>query len=297
MKSELEYIQANFKEQIRNKPKKLYKYKCLNSNTIDSIRNDYLWLSKPSVLNDTFESFVNADFNPNKLINFAEDYQFFSDEHLTKLWHERVEKGENIIEVLKQMTDEIKNKDEKILAKDKLYYCYKNMCEFYMQSSLDFTELIDKSFLIGSLTTNPLSITMWSHYADSHNGVCIEYNLAENPYIEKMVLPVIYTDTTLSHDDIFERELLLYAMLFKSPDWKYEDEWRVIVPTQDNRFYAKPSAIYLGAKGWHNDEILKDLQSLTKEKKIDLHIVHKSYSSYRLEEMNLSKTGNENKEQ
>ena len=49
MKSELEYIQANFKEQIRNKPKKLYKYKCLNSNTIDSIRYDYLWLSKPSV--------------------------------------------------------------------------------------------------------------------------------------------------------------------------------------------------------------------------------------------------------
>ena len=170
-----------FKEKINNKPKKLYKYKCLNSNTIDSIRNDYLWLSKPSVLNDPFESFVNADFNPNKLINFAEDYQFFSDEGLTKLWHERVEKSENIIEVLKQMTDEIENEDDRTLAKDKLYYCYKNMCEFYMQSSLDFTKLIDNSFLIGSLTTNPLSITMWSHYADSHNGVCIEYDLSENP--------------------------------------------------------------------------------------------------------------------
>ena len=138
---------------------------------------------------------------------------------------------------------------------------------------------------------------MWSHYGDSHNGVCIEYDLLENPYIDKMVLPVIYTDTTLSHDDILDQELLLYAMLFKSPDWKYEDEWRVIVPTQYNRFYAKPSAIYLGAKGWHNDEILKDLQLIVKEKNIDLHIVHKSYSSYRLEDMNLSKTGNENKEQ
>lgn len=297
MKKELEYIQKNFKDKINNKPKKLYKYKRFDSNTIDSIRNDYIWLSKPSVLNDPFESFVNADFNPNKLINFAEDYQFFSDEYLTKLWHKRVENGENVIEVLKQMTDEIENKDEKILAKDKLYYCYKNMREFYMQSSLDFTKLIDNSFLIGSLTTNPLSITMWSHYGDSHNGVCIEYDLLENPYIDKKVLPVIYTDTTLSHDDILDQELLLYAMLFKSPDWKYEDEWRVIVPTQDNRFYAKPSAIYLGAKGWHNDEILKDLQLIVKEKNIDLHIVHKSYSSYRLEDMNLSKTGNENKEQ
>ena len=41
------------------------------------------------------------------------------------------------------------------------------------------------------------------------------------------------------------------------------------------------------------DEILKDLQLIVKEKNIDLHIVHKSYSSYQLEEMNLSKVDNE----
>ena len=54
---------------------------------------------------------------------YGVNYQFFSDEGLTKLWHERVEKGENIIEVLKQMTDEIENEDDRTLAKDKLYYC------------------------------------------------------------------------------------------------------------------------------------------------------------------------------
>ena len=42
-----------------------------------------------------------------------------------------------------------------------------------------------------------------------------------------------------------------------------------------------------------NDEILKDLQLIVKEKNIDLHIVHKSYSSYQLEEMILSKVDNE----
>ncbi len=40
----------------------------------------------------------------------------------------------------------LKTRMKKILAKDKLYYCYKNMREFYMQSSLDFTKLIDNSF-------------------------------------------------------------------------------------------------------------------------------------------------------
>ena len=289
MNKDLEYIRDDFNKKKSNKPKKLYKYKPLNEYTIDSIRNDYLWLSKPSVLNDPFESFVNDDFNPNKLISFAEDYHFFEDEYLTKIWHERVKTGESIIEVLKQMTDEIDDTQQKTLAKDKLYYCLKDMCEFYRQASVDFTDMIDKRFLIGSLTTNPLSIIMWSHYADSHNGVCIEYDLAENPYIEKLVLPVIYTETTLSHDDIIDNELLLYAMLFKAPDWKYENEWRVISTTQYNRLYAKPTAIYLGAKGWLDEEKLINLQLISKEKNIDLHLVCKSGSSYRLEEMNLSK--------
>ena len=50
MKKELEYIQKNFKDKINNKPKKLYKYKRFDSNTIDSIRNDYIWLSTELLL-------------------------------------------------------------------------------------------------------------------------------------------------------------------------------------------------------------------------------------------------------
>jgi len=288
MTKELEFLKDIYNEKIKHKPKKLYKYRPFNEDTINSIRNDYLWLSKSSVLNDPFESFVNANFNPNKLISFVENYQFFTDSALNNAWHKRVENGENIMEVLKEMTEEIKDEKEKTLAKDKLYYCYKDMCRLYLEASLDFTQKIDNAFLMGSLTANPLSTTMWSHYADSHKGICIEYNLSENPYIDKMVLPAIYTNTTLSCDDIHDNNFLQYALLLKSPDWEYEDEWRVIVPTQDNHFYAKPSAIYLGARGWQNDDTLKTVQSLAKEKNIDMFIVHKSYTNYKLEAVNFS---------
>lgn len=286
MREELKRIKSSFEIQTKHKPKKLYKYRCFNDHTIDSIRNDYLWLSKPSSLNDPFESFVNDNFNPNKLIEFVEDYNFFDDTNLTEKWHSRVEEGENIIEVLKQIIDNIEDEKEKITAMDKLYYCYRDMCEFYMESAVDFTQDMDKSFLIGSLTTDPLSITMWSHYASSHEGICIEYDLSENPYIEKMVYPVIYTETTLSHDDIFDNDLMLFAMLFKSPDWKYEKEWRVLYPTQHSKIYAKPSAIYLGARGWCDNKLLKSVHLLAKEKNVDLHIVYKSGSSYKLQEFN-----------
>lgn len=288
VKKELQQLQNVFNKQLESKPQKLYKYKCFDKKTIDSIRNNYIWLSKLSDLNDPFESFINANFHPNKLINFVDDYHFFADNDYTQLWHNRVKNGENVIEVLKSMIGNIQNTEEKMLANDKLYYCYRNMCKFYMESSSDFIKLIDKSFLIGSLTTNPLSITMWSHYADSHNGICIEYDLSENPYIDAMVLPVIYTNTTLSVDDIQDNEFLLYAMLLKSFDWQYEDEWRVIVPTQDNRFHAKPSAIYLGAKGWQNDKTFNEVKLLAKEKNIDLHLVHKSYTNYELEDFNFT---------
>ena len=77
MRQELEQIKISFEKQPKHKPKSCKKYRCFNGHTIGRIRNDYLWLSKPSKLNDSFKLFFNDSFNPNKLIVFVGVYKSF----------------------------------------------------------------------------------------------------------------------------------------------------------------------------------------------------------------------------
>lgn len=76
------------------------------------------------------------------------------------------------------------------------------------------------------LTPFPKNTLMWSHYADSHRGICIEFD-KNNDVISK-ARPIRYTKefralTAKSiMDDPFQ------VVLTKAMDWCYEREWRII---------------------------------------------------------------------
>lgn len=87
------------------------------------------------------------------------------------------------------------------------------------------------------------SILMWSHYADSHKGFCIEYDLTRNEKNKQLfdnLFPVIYSDdiSDITNDmlsaendgitDKFIWSIYNKALLRKSATWKYENEWRLI---------------------------------------------------------------------
>lgn len=116
---------------------------------------------------------------------------------------------------------------------------------------------------------------MWSHYASSHNGVCIEYSLDENPYLNSQLQPVIYTKTTLSCDQILDNNFLPYVLLLKGPEWAYEKEWRIISASKENKFPAKASAIYLGARAIKNNTTLSVVQEIAKHKRLNVIIAYK----------------------
>lgn len=126
-------------------------------------------------------------------------------------------------------------------------------------------------FRIACFAETPYSMLMWSHYARSHQGFCIEYEMPDysdnNIDIYHNLFPVIYTDTrkSLSELNIREKEngnwsrkdlfeLYKYGLLCKSLEWKYQQEWRLIscdkLFTDDNyncRFF-KIKKVYLGNK-------------------------------------------------
>ncbi len=88
---------------------------------------------------------------------------------------------------------------------------------------------------------------LWSHYADEHKGVCVEYQfpkdfLMDEANIRKFmgVASVAYVDnplrnwletiTTAQLEDlhVFYNELTNVLLTYKSPPWKYENEMRIV---------------------------------------------------------------------
>lgn len=127
------------------------------------------------------------------------------------------------------------------------------------------SQTIDKFFRVGCLCADNKNRLMWSHYADSHKGFCIEYDFSSiyNELSDILVLPVIYSKERqeipwkLAMDfskglDVNETEknrVMLLTLLTKDDEWNYEEEWRIIKAADNNDNIKMPpiSCIYIGA--------------------------------------------------
>lgn len=124
------------------------------------------------------------------------------------------------------------------------------------------------SLRIACFTENCLSPLMWAHYADSHKGFCIEYDLRKLACGYRWgLLPVIYSNKRYDATKavtVRNSNMVMNPYFFKSLHWKYEKEWRMVVPDnmfKDEEYYADfsdgISAIYLGLESHieHEDKI------------------------------------------
>lgn len=71
-------------------------------------------------------------------------------------------------------------------------------------------------------------ILMWSHYADSHRGVCLEF-AGDGPLMAR-AQQVSYSEVRVpinSYEDT-QDQMVTKALLTKSGQWKYEQEWRLL---------------------------------------------------------------------
>ena len=128
---------------------------------------------------------------------------------------------------------------------------------------------------------------MWSHYANKHYGFCLEYDFthtitsARDFNVAKiMLLPVIYSKKRpLLSNSVFSAQNLvkyvktkkmpmdamediIYGLLFKSPDWAYEQEWRIIGINMEGNVMKLPTPrkLFLGA----------NIEKSSKEKLIEI---------------------------
>jgi len=105
-----------------------------------------------------------------------------------------------------------------------------------------------------SRESGPRNNLMWSHYADSHRGVCLQFQVFNYPLILRRLVRVTYSDSFPTINWIsptFEQECL-YAATNKHSHWSYETEWRHIqLNSAGSYLHFEPSflsGIILGAK-------------------------------------------------
>jgi hypothetical protein len=245
-------------------PNRIFKYRSFDKDGHFKgfLKRNELYFSSPVKFNDPFDCRIVPTFEKcNK------------DEFYKKVFEHNKERHPKLSNAeLKKMTDKNFAENYAIIRDPKLF-------------SKRVNEMMDSLIGVFTLTEDNTNILMWSHYADSHKGFCVEYDsqrllqicynyakIGDFIVAIKVKYSSIYPQINpykLNHDD---EDYLDYmdCLTVKSEVWSYEKEWRLIYSRHPNEALSFPDnivkAIYFGVNC--SDENINTVKNLTKEKKI-----------------------------
>lgn len=286
----------------------LYKY--TSAKYIDSVLSDggMLKLSNPSSFNDPNDCYFgiseeNLQRSYRMLMNVAFICEYKNDPRYArnkrfKAAYELTRKSVYISHVYNE------NPAINVIIKQYLK-TRKQLSDYFKRYKSQFDETYTKIIetlrersLIGSLTKDNLNMLMWSHYADKHEGICVEYEFDD----ENGLLDVVYSDDTNTFDLYTVLRYIIPAQYFgvkatnemdpkclnacylpflrKTKEWSYEHEVRMIFNLNNNSnivnlngiwFFpnVKVKSIYLGCKINENDKEM--VENRCKELGIPVH--------------------------
>jgi hypothetical protein len=274
----------------KNLPEKIYKYRHFkNDYHLMSLKHRTIWMTNPKGFNDPYDSYYRhkySDLLPTMFKNY--------DLHLINAQYVSDKLSSEELSILKQTGDlksALKERirkegiDENIV--DKGLALLKEELDYAMRNQLDADiDRIRDGIKVCSFATKNNNILMWSHYSDNHKGFCIEYDLSSlknnNPLLG-LLFPVLYSENLFNATPFVEQfikdpnnynDFSLLAAIYKSNDWKYEDEWRYVELESyklDNsvlgfgaqaRISPPISSVYMGSQiEPDNEKILYDLAS------------------------------------
>lgn len=95
-------------------------------------------------------------------------------------------------------------------------------------------------FGVVSFSERDDSPLMWGHYANNHEGMCLEFEVTEH---EGSVFPVSYSDELAILDDpaapLWHKNNMMKSLVTKHIDWSYEREHRIL-QTNGGRCHPYP---------------------------------------------------------
>ena len=112
---------------------------------------------------------------------------------------------------------------------------------------------------IACLSATVTDITMWSHYANGHRGLCLEFNTSRRPFSEAREVSYVDTPPVINPVDVLinppsvdeSDELLKKIVCTKARCWSNEQEWRMMHEEASKEFgygTGPLTGIYLGSE-------------------------------------------------
>ena len=175
---------------------KLYKYREVGEYTEKIFTDHTLWFNHPNKFNDPFDCWANIQ----EIDSDALD-EFVTENSPTKYYADICKKGipSYTMDMLKQDIDRALNEI--------------GVCCF---------------------SKTKKNILMWSHYSKYHEGICLEFDILEDPSFFTLPIPVNYVDTMPIYDHFKEQNKLFKKIIQpKAKEWEYEEEVRVIKTPND----------------------------------------------------------------
>ncbi len=240
----------------------LYKYREDGENTERIFTEHTLWFAHPNEFNDPFDCYANV--------------QVLDEEGLQKLI-----KKESCSSFEEQIYQE-------------------GLHKYDVDKLREDVNIVLNEIGVCCFTKNPSNILMWSHYAHNHKGICLEFDILEDPDFFMIPLDVNYVDNMPEYNHFKDRKFLVEKIIQpKYKIWKNEEEVRCIKISRDiqgnnnsQAFKFNPKAlkkVIFGCKSSNN--MIKKYKSLCKNSDLEHIIFAKMFSkndgSFELEERNI----------
>ena len=136
------------------------------------------------------------------------------------------------------------------------------------------------------------SILQWSHYAESHQGVCLVFDILKDSNFFNEIFPVDYRKDYLEFNFVKEfNSFVNKRLLLKFKDWEYENEVRAFNDQIGMKKFNKSSLVKIifGCNIDSQDkfDIIKTVKDL-KYPNVEFLQAQKSNSEYKLQFFNIS---------
>jgi hypothetical protein len=243
-------------------PPALYKFRHFCKEHKEALEQGVLWRTPPALFNDPYDSIIYFDTRRFLMedLSLEEFRKAVADlQAAVKFTPKPLEKPIRLSEWSAWMVREVLRDQPREIVEA----CLKGSEDFFRKiqetTVRQMSDTVRKGYSVISFAGNVTSVLMWSHYSSSHSGFCIEYNLTGSEW-GRSCYPVLYRQKLINasrymfkQDPMdFNNLFAIYASIIKGDEWKYEQEWRIVLPAGEPYSTGqlpmpKPSAIILGA--------------------------------------------------
>jgi hypothetical protein len=255
-------IEMGFQLKFHHLPERLFKFRNCDTRALQNLRDDTIWLASPSTFNDPYDCHHFIDHQ--KIMNFSvrnlspEIRAMLSVDEVTSI-EKQLPTAEQPMDVLIDTLMRSEDLDKRDALKAMLIAGRKKQFEELAVGG----DFMKAGFHLCSFSARMDSTLMWAHYAQNHQGFCIEYDIKSLPPDDlrsRFMFPVVYQDEVFDATECmlrvdtpeFNSIHLNRAALIKGVDWSYEEEWRLVFANSllEEPQVCKmptPKAVYLGS--------------------------------------------------